>query len=222
MASTASRRSGVLGWRWPPGEERAEHTSTVESFTDRARPGPGDLRYLGLSIRVCRIVLFVILLLIVILFVTLFGVQTSALLKQAIATNKVIDMNCSTNQAPATYVPRLHRDSIFSIYCSRDISTHDLFDIITPDFEACMDSCSNQRYIATGTTEIQQANQSSLSRPCEAVTFVPQLLNTTLALEWEWGGNCFLKYGPLSTADLKPNPRRGGDEFLCNAAIILS
>ncbi|KAM7186472.1 hypothetical protein V8F33_011795 [Rhypophila sp. PSN 637] len=192
-----SRSSGMFGWPWPSREPRDQHTR--ESFSDCApRSGPTLLR---LSICVWRVFLLPFLLLVIVVFSVGLGYQTRARLdlEQANTTctdsirneteiAKVIDMNCSTNQVPATYIPRLRRDSIFSIYCSRDISTHDLFDIITPDFEACMDSCSNQRHIATGTAEIQQANQSSLSRPCEAVSFVPQLLNTTLALELGFRG----------------------------------
>jgi len=108
----------------------------------------------------------------------------------------VIDYNCSTNSAGVIpYIGKYDTHVVFSVYCSLDTPDTNILNIITPNFESCMDACSNYRSnVATG------------SKTCGGVSFIPQWVNAT-AIVQGWGyGNCYLKRGPLTAANLTRPP----------------
>jgi len=125
----------------------------------------------------------------------------------------VIDLNCSTNTAPTTYIPLFYQTAVYSVFCNADMPVLDIFQITAPSFDACMQSCSSYNSSKVG--------KASEAPSCEGVTFVPEWLNLTLAREAHFGANCFLKHGPLTVSDLRHGPSPSGHEAIAHSAIIL-
>ena len=206
MASTPTRRSGASVWNWP--STQAPEAPALDKLTRR---------YLGFSLQFILILVILILALLASGFIAGFVVQTVRPRGSESGPPEipVIDMNCSTNTAPATFIPIFYDDPVFSIFCNQDMPVLDLFEIFAPSFEACMNSCSSYR-----SSRAVKANES---QSCEGVTFVPEWLNMTLATEMNYGGNCFLKHGPLLVSNLRPIPDVGGFyTMIAHSSIIVS
>lgn len=80
------------------------------------------------------------------------------------------------------------------MHCDRDAQNSDILDIVAPSFEACIHSCVSER---------TRAHLANSTQSCDGVSFVPDWVNITLALQAGRGGNCFFKQGPLSATNLE-------------------
>ncbi|KAK3398644.1 hypothetical protein B0T20DRAFT_453367 [Sordaria brevicollis] len=93
----------------------------------------------------------------------------------------------------------------YKIYCSSDYwrdpnKKHDLAAIFTPDFEGCMEACASwTRYV------VPKGDSKNATWNCEAVSFIPDWTNRSVAKAGGASGNCYLKPGPVSLDKLGNN-----------------
>ena len=94
----------------------------------------------------------------------------------------------------------------FTMYCNKDTINPTMLSVFAPDFNGCMDACAAWNYYNTTKGD------------CVAVSFIPAWGNIAVAVAGGAPGDCYLKPGPQTKANLS-TPNIGTE---CHAAIVLS
>lgn len=94
----------------------------------------------------------------------------------------------------------------FTMYCNKDTINPSMFSVFAPNFNGCMDACA-----------AWNSYNKTTKGSCVAVSFIPAWSNVAVAVAGSAPGDCYLKPGPQTKANLT-TPNIGTE---CHAAIVL-
>jgi hypothetical protein len=118
--------------------------------------------------------------------------MSSSVSPTATPASPATDRGCAAQPYNGTYTA-LNGGS-FQIYCLKDYVGNDILAVISPSFEACIETCAswNQKLAGNGVNVTE----------CSAAVFVPTWYNATGAVGTNPVGSCFLKKGLLDYSQL--------------------
>ncbi|KAH0490415.1 hypothetical protein TgHK011_001883 [Trichoderma gracile] len=120
-----------------------------------------------------------------------------------------ITNGCSDNADGVTgssYRSKFFGKPHFTMYCNKDTINPSMFSVFAPDFNGCMDACA-----------AWNSYNKTTKGSCVAVSFIPAWSNVAVAVAGNAPGDCYLKPGPQTKANLT-NPNIGTE---CHAALLL-
>ncbi|KAI1122778.1 hypothetical protein F5Y10DRAFT_67333 [Nemania abortiva] len=113
-----------------------------------------------------------------------------------------IDRGCTSNPESATgtfYTSQAFGSPSFKILCNTEINMNPVQSLFVSNFDDCIDACASYSFYTAGNFP-DAAPSNNLT--CNAVSFVTQWTNRSVALQNNAPGNCYLKPGPLSNSSL--------------------
>ncbi|KAI0096787.1 hypothetical protein GGR51DRAFT_492002 [Nemania sp. FL0031] len=125
--------------------------------------------------------------------------RTAALL----SNDTDIDRGCSSNPESATgtfYTSQAFGSPSFKILCNTDIGISPVQSLFVSNFDDCIDACASYSFYTAGNFPGSSPSDNNLT--CNAVSFITQWTNRSVALSNNAPGNCYLKPGPLANASL--------------------
>jgi hypothetical protein len=189
--------------------------TTTDTLVDTTYAGHDNKR--GRTVMGCGIVTFLLIIIGILIAAVIglavgTGVETS---KASDASNKlpsmtnIIDDGCGIDPSGVTGTNYTSPVTVatFKRYCNKDTPNKPIQAVISPDFKGCMDACANFN---------SNAPSFRANTTCVGVSFVPSWLNRTAMIDVNAPGNCYLKPGPISVANLT-SP---GTPYEVDAALI--
>ncbi|KAI0875540.1 hypothetical protein GGS24DRAFT_455056 [Hypoxylon argillaceum] len=113
-----------------------------------------------------------------------------------------IDRGCSTSPESATgtfYTSQSFGQQSFKILCNTEVNRSPLQSLFVSNFDECIDACASYSTYTAGNFPNYT---SSANFTCNAVSFITQWTNRSVALANNAPGNCYLKPGPFNSSTL--------------------